>query len=117
MTKPILTVLAALSLGLAAATASPPVFAQFAPAHAHGGGKMKKMADALGLTDAQKAQIKPILQGARQQAQALKANTTLTPEARKAQMKELARSTRQQVMAILTPAQRAKMKAMKQNHQ
>jgi len=115
MKKPILAALAALTLSLAIAAA--PILAQTAPgqARAHGG-KLKKIANELNLTNAQKAQLKPIFQSARQQARAIKADTSLTPEARKAKLKELGRSARQQMLAILTPEQRAKLKAINQAH-
>ena len=108
--------LAAVTLGLAAAVATPS-FAQFAQgahsAHAPGA-RIKKLADELGLTDAQKAQIKPMLKDAAQQAKAIKADTSLTPEAKKAKMKDLRKSTNQQMMAVLTPDQRQKLKAIRQ---
>ena len=121
MKLPILAALTTLSLGIAAAAV--PVFAQTdaptpptmaAPAHPHrGGGRLQKMAAELNLTDAQKAQIKPILMSTRQQAQAIKADTTLTPDARKAKMKDLHKSANAQMMAILTPTQRAQLKAIR----
>lgn len=93
-----------------------PTFAQAAPGQARhqGAGRMKKLANALGLTDAQKAQIKPILQNSRQQAQAIKQDTSLTPEAKKEKMNDLRKSTMEQIRAILTPDQIAKLKAMRQ---
>ncbi len=111
MQKPTFLVLAALSLALTAPVV--PAFAQFAPGHGHHGGRLKKLATELNLTDAQKAQLQPILQSARQQAKAIKDNTTLSADARKSQLKELNKSTRTQMMAILTPAQRAQLKAIK----
>lgn len=111
--------LAAVTLGLAAAVATPS-FAQFAAggrlgqAHGQGGKRMQKLAASLGLTDAQKAQLKPILQNAGQQAKAIKADTSLTPQARQDKMKDLRKSTKQQMMAVLTPDQRQKLKAMRQ---
>jgi Spy/CpxP family protein refolding chaperone len=116
MKKPILAALAALTLTFAVFTA--PQVAQAAPgAHGnHGGGKLKKLSKELELTDSQKAQLRPILMGARQQAQAIKADTALTAEARKAKMHELGRSTRDQMQAILTPEQREKLKAIRQEH-
>ncbi len=116
MKKPIVAVLAAVALSALVVTAVPN-FAQAAPGQGHRGAgmkKMQKMADALGLTDAQKAQMKPILQSARQQGKAIHDNASLTPEAKKAQMKELRKSTMHQLKAILTPDQVAKMKAMRQ---
>jgi len=122
MQKPTFIALAALSLSIfSLALAAPlvPAFAQTAPppppAHGpRGGGRLKKLTDELGLTDSQKAQIKPILMGARQQARAIQADTTLTPDAKMAKMKALRKSTRQQTMAILTPDQRAKLKSINQ---
>lgn len=115
--KLITKTLALAALGLAAAA---PTFAQAptppAPGRHHAGkigGKLQKMAASLGLSDAQKAQMRPILQSARQQAKAIRADTTLTPAARQAKMKDLRRSTRQQTMAVLTPAQRQKLKSMR----
>ena len=113
MQKPTLIALAALSLAFAA-----PLFTL--PAHAGaqgqkaGGKRLQKLADDLGLTDAQKAQMKPILMSSRQQMQAIQADTTLTPDARMEKMKALRKSTRQQTMAILTSDQRTKLKAIRQ---
>lgn len=118
MKKLIMAALAALTLTFAIFTA--PDIAQAAPgAHNnHGGGKLKKLGRELELTDAQKAQLRPILMAAHQQSQAIKADTTLTPEARKTKMHELGRSTREQMQAILTPEQREKLKAIrKEQHE
>ncbi len=110
--------LAVAALGLTAAVAAP-TFAQIptqtAPAqgHRHGGGRLQKLAARLGLSDAQKARLRPVLQGTRRQAQAIKADTTLTPAARQAKMKDLHRSTRRRMLAVLTPAQRQKLKTMR----
>jgi Spy/CpxP family protein refolding chaperone len=114
MQKPNILILAALSLALAAPLLSLPAQA----AHgAHGqreGKRLQKLADELSLTDAQKAQMKPVLQDARQQAKAIKEDTTLSSEARQAKIKALRKSTRTQTMAILTPDQRAKLKSIRQ---
>ena len=117
MQKPNFLVLAALSLALTAPLLTP-AFAQFAhTAHAHGqrsGKRLKKLAAELNLTDAQKAQLKPILQSSRQQAEAIKNNATLSEAARKSQLKDLRKSNRSQMLTILTPAQRTQLKAMRQ---
>lgn len=122
-------VLAACSLALAAPLA--PTFAQAPPMHGpmmggpmhgpmggmHGGGRMRMMGDELGLTDAQKAKMQPILMSARQQMMALRTNTTLTPAARMAKMESMRKTMMTQMTAILTPAQRTKLKAMQQQAQ
>ena len=122
-------VFAACSLALAAPLA--PTFAQApppppmhgpmmgGPMHGpmggmHGGGRMRMMGDELGLTDAQKAKMQPILMGSRQQMMALRSNTTLTPAARMAKMQSMRKTMMTKVMAILTPAQRTKLKSMQQ---
>ena len=110
--------LAALALGLAVATA--PVLVQAAPgahrgqARGQGGKRLQKLAASLGLTDAQKAQLRPILKDAAQQTKAIKADTSLTPQAQQDKLKGLRKSTNQQMLAVLTPEQRQKLKAMRQ---
>lgn len=111
--------LAAVTLGLAAVL-TVPHSAQAAPgvhlggARGQRGARMQKLAATLGLTDAQKVQMKPILQSAGQQAKAIQADTSLTPQAKQAKMKDLRKSTNQQMMSVLTPDQRQKLKAMRQ---
>ena len=108
--------LAAVTLGLAAAIVVPNTV-QAAPGTNPAkapSGRMQKMADALGLTDAQKAQMKPILMSAMQQRKALQADTKLTPQAKMDKMKEIGKTSNKQMMAILTPTQREKLKAMRQ---
>ncbi len=111
--------LAAVTLGLAAVAA--PTLVQAAPgAHAapapgqRGGGRMQKIADALGLTDAQKARMQAIGQSIGPQVQAIQMNASLTPQAKQAKMMGLRQSMNKQMMAVLTPAQRQKLKAMSQ---
>ena len=116
MKKFLLLTLAAVTLGLAAALFVP-YPAQAAPG-AHPakapGARMQKLADALGLSDAQKARMKPIRQNAMQQMRALQVDTKLTPQAKMDKMKDIGKSANKQMMAILTPAQREKLKAMRQ---
>ena len=112
----------ALSLALAAPLV--PAFAQTPPPPpmmhgpmgggygSHGGGRMQRMGDTLGLSDAQKSKMMPILMGSRQQMEAIRNNPKLTPNARMAKMMAMRKTSNAQIMAILTPAQRAKMKTM-----
>lgn len=111
-----LAAIAALSFILAAPLV--PIFAQTPPPMMHGphgGGHMNGMGDPLGLTDAQKSRMRPILMNAQQQGQAIQNNTSLTPAARQVKMRTLGISVRTQMMAILTPAQRARAKTMQQH--
>ena len=77
-------------------------------------GQMKKMASYLGLTAAQKAQIKPIMKDTVQQVRAVRADTTLTPAEQKAKIKTIRQSSRRQILAVLTPAQKQKLAAIRQ---
>ena len=108
--------LAAITLGLAASLVVPNPTQAAPGAHPAKapGARMQKMADALGLSDAQKAQMKPIRQNAMQQMRALQVDTKLTPQAKMDKMKDIGKSVNKQMMAIPTPAQREKLKAMRQ---
>lgn len=104
--------MAALSLSvLSLAAPLAPVLAQPPPSMMHGP-HSGQMPNPLGITNAQKARMQPILAKARQQVMALQGNTALSPAARTAKMQALQKSVSAQMMALLTPAQRAKMKAM-----
>ena len=80
-----------------------------------GMGQLQKLAEYLGLTDDQKAQIKPIIKSTAQQVKAVRADTTLTPDAKKAKVQEIRKDSRQQIMAILTPEQKAKLRQLRQH--
>ena len=105
------TILAMAALSAALAAPLVPAFAQAPPPMMHSthGGQMP---NPLGITDAQKARMRPIFMNAGRQYQALQANTSLSPAARMAKLQALQKSSQMQMMAILTPAQRSKMKAM-----
>ena len=108
--------LAAVTLGLAASLVVPNPTQAAPGAHPAkaSGARMQKLAADLGLSDAQKAQMKPIRQNAMQQMRALQVDTKLTPQAKMDKMKDIGKSANKQMMAILTPAQREKLKAMRQ---
>ncbi len=76
-------------------------------------GGMGRMAQELGLTDAQKAKIKAILQTQMPQMKALRENKTLTPEQKMTKMRALRMAQMKKMEAILTPAQRKKVAAMR----
>ena len=77
---------------------------------------MQKIAQALDLTEAQKSQIKPILQTGRSQIKALRADTSLTHEQKVAQIKAIRAEIRAQIKAILTPEQLEKWKTLRHHH-
>src|SRR5690348_15049077 len=75
-----------------------------------------KFAEALNLSDQQKADLKSIRDNERQQAQAIKNDTSLSAEQKKAKFKELRKSSHEQMMAKLTPEQQQKFKEMRKDH-
>jgi protein CpxP len=79
--------------------------------HRHGE-RLQKLAEELGLTDAQKEQLKPIFKSEFEQMKALKDDTTTDPAAKKEKMKTIHQSTMEQIKGILTPEQLEKMKEM-----
>jgi Spy/CpxP family protein refolding chaperone len=101
------------------------------PGHAHPGtaagaspgGKLKKfggddqlqhLTTALDLTPEEQAQIKPILQAAHAQVQAILTNTSLAPQQKFTQAKAVLQAANGQINGILTPAQQTQFAALKE---
>ncbi len=63
----------------------------------------------LNLTDDQKAQLRTQMDNQRQQIEALRSDTSLTPEQRRAKSQEIMKSGHEQFLAILTPEQRTQL--------
>ena len=101
------TIFAAFSLALAAPLI--PAQAQMPAPH---GAPRQNPETALGLTPAQKAKLTALAQNAQQQILAVNANRSLTPAVRMAKMRAVGQNFTVTMMALLTPAQRAKAKAM-----
>ncbi len=59
----------------------------------------------LNLTDEQKTKIQPLMQTQHQQVQAVRQDTSLTPEQKQAKIREIHQSTRTQIEAVLSPEQ------------
>jgi protein CpxP len=85
--------------------------------HGEKGGQLKdrlqRMAEALQLTDAEKDQIKPILQGDMEKAKELRDDTSLTQEERRAKMKTIREDTAAKMKGILTPEQFTKWEQLR----
>jgi Spy/CpxP family protein refolding chaperone len=77
----------------------------------HGMGPMAK----LNLTDEQRAKIQPILQASRQQAHAVRNDTTLTPQQKHAKMRDIHQDTMIQMNSLLTPEQQQQWQQMRQH--
>ena len=80
------------------------------------GERGEKFAKDLNLTPDQQAELKSIRENMKQQAQAIKNDSSLTADQKKAKFKELRKSTHEQMMAKLTPDQQAKFKEMRKEH-
>jgi Spy/CpxP family protein refolding chaperone len=108
-----LITLALASLLIAGSIAQVPVSGTQIKPKAHGHHHaMKGAMKALNLSPAQKSEMKAIHQKAKAQLMALKASK-MQPAAKKAEIKAIKKATREQMMAILTPAQREKLLAMR----
>ena len=92
------------------------------PSNAQAGKKAKankkmergiKALEQLNLTDEQKAKIKPIVAEEHKAMMAVHEDTKLADDLKRAKQKEIRKDTMKQIAAILTPEQRAKLKAMR----
>ena len=79
--------------------------------------RLQQLANQLGLTDAQKTQIKGILDNARTQLQALRSNMNITKQQEMDQTKQIVDQTKASIQALLTPAQQATAEQLKQQAQ
>lgn len=75
--------------------------------------RLQQLTTELGLSDQQKAQIKPILLDAAKRLQAVKNDSSRSIDAKKTKMDEVHDSARGQIRQFLTPEQGKKLDAMK----
>lgn len=80
------------------------------------GAKLKWLADQLGLTEAQRTQIKEISKDARQQAKAIRQDTTLARQQQKEKILQLKQDTITKIKAVLTPEQLQKLNDILAQH-
>ena len=76
----------------------------------------EKFAQELNLTPDQREALKSIRENEKQQAQAIKSDSSLTRDQKKTKFKELRKSSHEQMMAKLTPDQQQKFKEMRKEH-
>ena len=77
----------------------------------HGMGAMAK----LNLSDDQRAKIQPILKSSREQAHAVRNDTTLTPEQKQAKMRDIHQGAMTQMNSLLTPEQQQQWQQMREH--
>ncbi|MBZ5630120.1 MAG: hypothetical protein LAO06_14775 [Acidobacteriia bacterium] len=66
----------------------------------------------LNLTSDQKSKIQPLIQSQHQQVQAVRLDSSLTPEQRQAKVRDIRQGTKSQIDALLTPEQQQQLKQM-----
>jgi Spy/CpxP family protein refolding chaperone len=93
--------------GQGSPNAQPPVNVQHTGRQHLGNHVAGKLATELGLSAAQKSQVKAILKSAKQQRETIKSSKQ-APAQKKAAMRDLGKATRAKIGAVLTPAQRAR---------
>jgi protein CpxP len=94
---------------------APEVSTNSQPARPHPmlrGPSIDRLAQMLNLTDAQKAQIQPILDVEHQKMRDLRNDTSLSMDEKRSKMKELREDTSSQLQPILTPDQFTKWQNM-----
>jgi len=79
----------------------------------HAAFKAGRRFQALNLSAEQKSQLQPIFQSSRQQMQALRADTSLTPEQRHEKMQQIRQNQMAQMKSILTPEQQQQLQQMR----
>jgi Spy/CpxP family protein refolding chaperone len=79
--------------------------------------EMQKLVPELDLTNEQQKKMKPILQDEFKQLKAVKDDASLSPEQKKAKAAEIQDGAKSQIGSILTPGQKKKLAAMKENHE
>ncbi len=72
--------------------------------------RLKAAVDDLNLSDDQKTKLGPVFDDAKTKTDAVRSDSTLTPEEKKAKMKEIAADLHSKVHAVLTPDQRTQLK-------
>jgi len=81
------------------------------------GKRLEHLAQALGLTDQQKAQLKELIKAQRPELKAIRQNETLTKEQKKEQARQIFTEIKQEAKSFLTPEQQQKWDALRAAHQ
>ncbi|HTV85501.1 MAG TPA: hypothetical protein VME63_08845 [Dyella sp.] len=124
--KPFASRFALLALSLGVAGFAAPAFAQDSapagsssastgtPRHADPQRQAARLTKRLGLSDDQSSKIATILQNRQQQMEALRGDSSLSPQDRRAKMRSIQRDSDTQINSVLTPAQQTQYANMKQ---
>jgi periplasmic protein CpxP/Spy len=79
--------------------------------------KLQQLSSELNLTDDQKTQLKPVLQGEFKQLKAVHDDSSLSADQKQSKMTEIHEGAKSQINSILTPEQQKKLAEMKESHE
>jgi Spy/CpxP family protein refolding chaperone len=79
--------------------------------------KLQQLSSELNLTDDQKTQLKPVLQGEFKQLKAVHDDASLSADQKQSKMTEIHDGAKSQINSILTPDQQKKLAEMKESHE
>ncbi len=77
--------------------------------------QLERLSRKLDLAPGQQAQLRPILERRRQDLEAVRADTSLSPAERRAKAAQILRDSEQQIEAVLTDSQRQQWQALRQS--
>jgi len=77
--------------------------------------RLQKLSSDLNLTDDQKTQLKPVLQGEYKQLKAVHDDASLSADQKQSKMTEIHDGAKSQINSILTPEQQKKLAEIKEN--
>lgn len=78
--------------------------------------RLQKLSSELNLTDDQKTQLKPVLQGEYKQLKAIHDDSSMSTDQKQSKMTEIHEGAKSQINSILTPDQQKKLAEMKESH-
>lgn len=84
-------------------------------AAAGGGQRLERLISELNLSAEQQAQIKPLIEAAHTQAEAVRADSSLSREQKMAKLRETHQALRGQLQGILTAEQKQKLETLREN--
>lgn len=96
----------------------PPPQGEHGPDHkgGHHGDRFKFLCEKLGLTDDQKAKVKPIVLDEMKAIKAVREDKSLDHKAKGPKIEEIRKSHREQIRALLTPEQQKKLDELKEEY-
>lgn len=79
--------------------------------------RLERLSANLGLTEEQKAEIRPVLEDEAEEMRALRLDTSLPEEEKQATVEAIREATRSRIREVLTPEQQAKLDELREERQ